>query len=242
MCSENIPYIEGYKNPGHIHRNLSSEVFEKYSESKILLVRDVRLYGIKNYINEVIKEIPELKNKNISVNMLMSKIYKLLIVPNNEVLRRINNRIKEIKIDNGISLVGIQVRMGGNLSDYKENFTFIQKGELDELITLIKKEIKKLETKGGKVNIYISSDSTFAINYIKMKINDYPIRYLNNERGHSRNGNTTIIENSLIDLYFLSKSNVLIRTKESSFGLMASYLRYPQKSIEYPNVNPYTRN
>lgn len=236
MIRENIPYIQGFINPEY-RKKISADIFKSYEDTPLLLVRDVRLLNINKFIIDVINTIPELKSKNIGVNMLLSKIYKLLIVPND----RINSKIKALNIDNDYSTIGVQVRMGGNLSDYKEKFTFMNETDLSELIPIIKKEIKALQTKNKEVIVYISSDSTYALNFIKRNLGDYKFCHLNNERGHSRIGNTTIIENSLTDLFMLAKSTVLIVTKGSSFGLMASYLRYPQRSIEYPYVNPYHR-
>ena len=101
--------------------------------------------------------------------------------------------------------------MGGGLADSKEKITFLTVRQLSQITTTIN------NIKQPNCAIYLSTDSTFALNYIRNKTNKN-INYMKVfNRGHSslKHNNKTVLsslEGAICDLGILSFSDELYYT------------------------------
>ena len=116
-------------------------------------------------------------------------------------------------------LIGLQIRTGGGLADFKDSASYIKMDKLDFVTDLLNTIIKKSELEDG--TIFLSTDSTVVQDHLKnmthkvMTADVYQI-------GHTARGRTdydnSFVKRAVIDLYLLSRCDYLIVTKGSSFG------------------------
>ena len=150
---------------------------------------------------------------------------------------------KHISILSQKKMIGIQMRLGGKKANYKEKL-FLGPNSVRLFIEKVR---KVMEIKGWKeedVNVFVSTDSNFALREVKKALNtpNHTIVYSTNEFsiGHSALGKTSaygekardgFINRAIIDLLILKESDYLIYSQGSSYGQMAYEL---QQAYRYP--------
>lgn len=174
---------------------------------------------------ELLKDIePKINLWNIRKNLI-----RLFLNPKQE-LSLLLSKEKQRILKNKYT-IGLQLRMGGNMSDTPElNYWGIPVSRLDDVISQLREEIHK-QNWTNNVQIYISSDSTKAIEYIRKKTrNDFPvIESLLYKRGHSSGvssiGNySTVMKKVISDFYYMSYCNKVIVSWQSLLGRMMCYM------------------
>lgn len=161
-----------------------------------------------------------LLQKNEPFSVAVHRISRFLFCPNNKIKKEINNLIHQL---NNKKRIAYQLRMGGDLADTKEKVTFLTVKKLPQITTIIN------NITVSNCAIYVSTDSTFALDYIRNNTNK-KIYYMNVfNRGYSslKHNNKTVLsslEGAIYDLGILSFSDELYYTQGSSYGLFASFL------------------
>ena len=133
---------------------------------------------------------------------------------------------------------GVQVRTGGNLANDFERTSMISEEAMHKIPSQIEDICKKHNVTYKDWNLYISSDSDRATNYIfdtfKSKFNViFSTKYT---RGHTSSGHlkSNSLMSAMIDVHILGSSDVLLTTKGSGFGRIASAMVYPHPSYFIP--------
>ena len=156
---------------------------------------------------------------------------------------------KHMKILREKKMIGIQMRLGGKKANYAEKL-FLGPKSVDVFIRKIEKYMQQKGWKREDVVVFVSTDSTFALNEVKKILNtpSYSMVYSANDFaiGHSALGKTltygdrqhaSFLNRAILDLLLLKESDYLIYSQGSSFGLIAYELqqayRYPVNATGY---------
>ena len=162
-------------------------------------------------------------------------LYKLLFQIVLSPVKSVKNEIEEEKrrLTRPYTF-GIQVRTGGNLANDFERTSMISEEALYRIPNQIEDICKKHNVTYSEWNLYISSDSDRATNYLfntfQSKFN--VIYSTKHARGHTSSGHlkTNSLMSALIDVHILGSSDILLTTRGSGFGRMASAMVYPHPS------------
>ena len=126
--------------------------------------------------------------------------------------------------------IGLQLRMGGAIADSPEEYVGIPFSRIEDVINQVREVIKEKKW-GKKVQVYISSDSSKTIQYIRNKTtNEFPVvESLLFEHGHSsshlvKNKYTNVMRKVISDMYYMSVCDYLLVSWQSSLGRMMCYL------------------
>ena len=133
---------------------------------------------------------------------------------------------------------GVQVRTGGNLANDFEELSMISEEAMYRVPSQILEICEKHNVVFSDWNLYVSSDSDRAINFLfntfKSVFNViYSTKY---PHGHTCPDyiRSTSLKSALIDVHILGSSDILLTTKGSGFGRMASAMVYPHPSYFIP--------
>ena len=133
---------------------------------------------------------------------------------------------------------GVQVRTGGNLANDFEELSMISEEAMYRVPSQILEICEKHNVTYKDWNLYVSSDSDRAINFLfntfKSVFNViYSTKY---PHGHTCPDyiRSTSLKSALIDVHILGSSDILLTTKGSGFGRMASAMVYPHPSYFIP--------
>ena len=122
------------------------------------------------------------------------------------------------------NVVAVHLRCGGYLADTKENSLFFTRKRLTQIPAQINRMIKRRKT----IQVmYLTTDSTFAENYIRSKYRKMKVYSLASyQRGHttSKSVSEDIVKRSILDLYLAAQAKHLVYTDRSSFSKTISYL------------------
>ena len=126
--------------------------------------------------------------------------------------------------------IGLQLRMGGSIADSPEEYVGIPFNRIEDVINQVRKVIKKKKWE-KKVQVYISSDSSKTIQYIRNQTkNEFPVvESLLFEHGHSsshlvKKKYVNVMRKVISDMYYMSISDYLLVSWQSSLGRMMCYL------------------
>ena len=152
-----------------------------------------------------------------------SLLSRLLLHPTREIISAI---LQVTNVNDFNSCIGIQIRMGGENAESKENFVFLTKEAVKYNIDQIKKRYKQKEI------FYISTDSPDIIPTVKSIL--YPheiIQFSKYKVGHSssayRNNTLDTIKRAISDAIVISNCNTLFLTNYSSYGHLIGWLSSP---------------
>ena len=163
-------------------------------------------------------------------------VYRILLNPSTELQNVIQNNKRLLFTRKYV--LGVQVRMGGCLADFHEIAQMMTMDQLRALPNTIVTMMRKWNYDSNNTVIYLSTDSTYAENYIRQKLGPkYEIGVSKTfKRSHSRTsaqGNDEPLKNALVDLYLLADTDALIVCKESTFGLAALSMTRAQHTLIY---------
>lgn len=134
--------------------------------------------------------------------------------------------------------IGVQLRMGGNYSDHPEPYVGVPFSRIDDVINQIKQVISDYHWQNN-VQVYISSDSSYTINYIRNKTRKmFPvIESLIYKHGHSVvfKSYVPVMNKVISDFYYMSISDYLLVTWPSSMGKMMCYISDEEKCHQVLN-------
>lgn len=112
--------------------------------------------------------------------------------------------------------VGLQVRFGGNLAEFNDTFTFIKKEHIGSVVEFVKSKLHSVTN----YTIYLSSDTKNAPKLLEPLNTTFLVADAF-EIGHTRKTNSRFLERAVLDLYVLSKCDILFITWLSSYGHLA---------------------
>ena len=179
---------------------------------------------------EIMKRLFHYGNENITHWNIRRDILRLFLNPSEYLQNQLENERKSlIKYEHTI---GLQLRMGGKLSDYRESYVGIPFSRIDDVISQVKSYIAMNHWENN-VQLYIASDSSFVINHIRNKTKDYlpVIESLLFKHGHSVESRDYIsVMNKVIsDFYYMSLCDYIFVTWPSSMGRMMCYFTDEEK-------------
>ena len=164
-------------------------------------------------------------------NYLYKHLFQIVLSPTNSVKNDIEEEKRRLTRP---YTFGVQVRTGGNLANDFEELSMICEEALYRVPSQIEDICKKHKIVYSEWNLYISSDSDRATNYLfdtfKSKFNViYSTKY---PHGHTCQEylKSTSLKSALIDVHILGSSDILLTTRGSGFGRMASAMVYPHPS------------
>ena len=162
-------------------------------------------------------------------------LYKIVLNPVESVKKEIEEEKRRLTRP---YTFGVQVRTGGNLANDYERTSMISEEAMHKIPSQIEDICKKHNVTYKDWNLYISSDSDRATNYLfdtfKSKFN--VIFSTKHTRGHTSSGHlkSNSLMSALIDVHILGSSDILLTTKGSGFGRIASAMVYPHPSYFIP--------
>lgn len=126
--------------------------------------------------------------------------------------------------------IGLQLRMGGNISDTPEKYVGIPFSRIDEVIDQVRTVIKRNGWEGN-VQVYISSDSSKTIQYIQEKTaKEFPVVESKlYKHGHTssflvKKDYANVMRKVVSDLYYMSICDYSIVSWPSSLGRLMCFL------------------
>ena len=161
-------------------------------------------------------------------------VYRILLNPSTELQNVIQNNKRLLFTRKYV--LGVQVRMGGCLADYHERSQMMTMAQLRSYPNTIVKVMRKWNYDSNNTVIYLSTDSTYAENYIRQKLGpNYEIGVTRTfKRSHSQNlRNDEPVKSALVDLYLLADTDALIVCEGSAFGLAALSITRARRTIVY---------
>ena len=191
---------------------------------KDVLLIDNRFYGseLKNSLNLNKLNHYKLAGKQLSWDDYRRVFYRLMSNPTPAMINVILEKRNELgPLEN---VVAVHLRCGGYLADTKENSLFFTRKRLTQIPAQINRMIKRRKT----IQVmYLTTDSTFAENYIRSKYRKMKVYSLASyQRGHttSKSVSEDIVKRSILDLYLAAQAKHLVYTDRSSFSKTISYL------------------
>lgn len=147
--------------------------------------------------------------------------------------------------------IGLQLRMGGKVSDSPElDYWGVPFSRLDDVIKQVLEVIESHHWKND-VQLYIASDSTKAVRYIQERVNGvFPVvestlfRRGHTRRRSSRKNYLSIMGQVLSDFYYISKSDHVIVSWQSTLGRMMCYAKNEdqcEKVLHWNSANKKVR-
>ena len=112
--------------------------------------------------------------------------------------------------------VGLQLRFGGKIAEYKEGYKFIKEEDIGRVIRFIRKKLRVVQN----YTIFLSSDSKRAPELLQSMNTTFVIADAF-EIGHTRGIGNRFMERAVLDLYILSKCDMLFTTMFSTYGNFA---------------------
>lgn len=187
--------------------------------------------------------IPDLNGKMQHArqgSLFRAAILPLIVSPQPYLCQVVN---KHIKILRQKKIIGIQMRLGGQKANYNEKL-FLGPKSIAVFLEKVERCIQQKGWKREEVYVFVSTDSTYALNEVKKALNipAYKMVYSVSEYmiGHSALGKTLIygdkqrdsfMNRAILDLLLLKESDFLIYSQGSSYGLIAYEL---QQAYRYP--------
>ena len=122
--------------------------------------------------------------------------------------------------------IGLQLRMGGDLANTYEDYRGVPLKRIDEVINQVR-NVTITKKWNGKVQLFISSDSSYVIELIRNKTrNEFPV--VSSQlfvKGHTEFIMSKDITRSvLVDMYYMSMADHVIVTWPSSLGRLMCFM------------------
>lgn len=156
-----------------------------------------------------------------------SVMLKLLLNPSQHVLHAVQDVLSPLP--SPWFAVSAHVRCAGKLADYKERTQMVTERQLVFVSNVIKYEFKGNHTNSNQA-VFLATDSEHALNKLTSLLK--PIQVISNQhihRGHSTLANQEVVESSMIDLFLLTRSEILVGVNRSGFSRVAGSLFYPKR-------------
>ena len=209
ICKGNLLCFKQKQNPTSLKR-------------QNVLFQDVRFYH--NEL-ETTWELRMLRNIGIaspadSWMSLKRKILRVVLNPSDELTQVILQERK--RIGPAEHQVGVHVRCAGKLSDYKESVRMVTVEQIPQFRFFAKQMLKSIASKQRYV--FLTTDSTYAENHFKKGMGDAKaITFSGYKRGHTSDKRVTDLsfKRSLVDLYLLVQSKMLVLTSKSGYSRIA---------------------
>ena len=173
-------------------------------------------------------------------NYLYKQLFHIVLSPSDSVKKDIEEEKQKLVRPHTF---GIQVRTGGNLANDFEKTSMISEEALHRIPDQILEICQKNDVIFSEWNLYISSDSDKATKYLletfQSKFNVvYSTKYKHGHTCPEYLKQTSLIS-ALIDLHILGDSDILLTTRGSGFGRIASAMVYPNPSYFIPVNRTY---
>lgn len=183
----------------------------------------VTCYDISQYILNCTNIMSDLKryNRLIPTDNIPNYLSRFLFRPKSYLANYGNSVISKLKG----TKVGIQLRFGGNLAYSKEKHSFLNPNKIDILLNRTKSILKEIKV---PYTVFLSSDSPLG----KTLLSSLHVPYISAEKyeiGHTSRNNYSHLQRAITDLYILSKCDIIIHTRYSSYGNMARVLSNPHR-------------
>lgn len=209
ICKGNLLCFKQKQNPTSLKR-------------QNVLFQDVRFYH--NEL-ETTWELRMLRNIGIaspadSWMSLKRKVLRVVLNPSDELTQVILQERK--RIGPAEHQVGVHVRCAGKLSDYKESVRMVTVEQIPQFRFFAKQMLKSIASKQRYV--FLTTDSTYAENHFKKGMGDAKtISFSGYKRGHTNSKRVTDLsfKRSLVDLYLLVQSKMLVLTSKSGYSRIA---------------------
>lgn len=157
-------------------------------------------------------------------------LYRLLTNPNSEIINILERTLIEYPIRN--QTLGLHIRSGGLLANWKEGTYWVTYEEMPFLIRFINKSIK---SRGFFNTLFITTDSNIVEKYIKNHISNITILDVNPyRRYHTTVGDSESFKSSIFDLYLSSLCKSIMYTPSSSFSYAILSISRSKSQIKLP--------
>lgn len=186
-----------------------------------VLLYDIRINGYELFTKEHIEKINKLNivDFKLTWDSFRRLVYRLISNPSNELQEAILHQQQIMEPTNEV--IGVHLRCGGQLADYKETPYWISPRELTEIPGIINAFYYKHHLH-RKPSIYLSTDSSKAESYLRKIMTNFTIYTLNHtvfERGHTCGKSKSIfVRSSLVDMYTVAETGYHIISYGSGFS------------------------
>ena len=161
------------------------------------------------------------------------KLFRLLLNPFPDMVKTIV--VAKHSLFHEQSVLGVQVRCAGLLSDNAEYAVKLDKEDLKMVPKMVRLASYPLRNK--KMVVLLSTDSKVAEEKLKASLQSFHVVTVKSfKRGHTtkHKASDDTIRRALLDLYLLAQSQALLVTQTSGFGEVAFYL----SDVQRMNVIP----
>ena len=241
-----VSCIQPFRSPLYLNvRELPKEncTFAKPSQytlssflNSTVMVTDCRLPDDMIYTkeNKIRLQANKVMKDKETVQDLQRILFRLLLNPIPPLQDMINSFKQKHYTKKNV--FAIHIRMGGCLADRKERSEMMSLHELEQLPSVIKNAMASWKYTAANTDLFLSTDSTYAENYIKNAMgNTYTV--LTSDvfrRGHTTsNPSALTVRRALVDLFLLADSDALFYCYGSKFGTVARMMARAQKVIMY---------
>lgn len=160
---------------------------------------------------------------------------RLFFHPNEVLCRHVNSHLENL---HKRYLIGLQIRLGGALANYREKLLMDSKG-LYKAIIAVKRHMQEKGLSEKDVFIFVSTDSDLAVKRVRANFGPDCV-YTVNEYGIYHSAAASIegnkkrwmdgIKRAILDLMILKDSDYLVYSRKSSFGKFAHELQHARTS------------
>ena len=215
--------------------NTTYDLRSSFSEDSVFYdVRSNPKY-IRNAGNLQLLKDSKILREGQNWNYLYKLLFQIVLTPTDSIKKEIEEEKRRLARP---YTFGVQVRTGGNLANDFEELSMISEEAMYRVPSQILEICEKHNVVFSDWNLYVSSDSDRAINFLfntfKSVFNViYSTKY---PHGHTCPDyiRSTSLKSALIDVHILGSSDILLTTKGSGFGRMASAMVYPHPSYFIP--------
>lgn len=187
------------------------------------------------------------QNRTLNDWDITQKILQLFLNPRKEIRDII--RLSEKILFHRTHRIGIQLRLGGQHAATQENFVGIPFDRLPEVADQISEKIYSLHFPLNDTVIYVSSDSIDSVIELRRLLDksllvvDFPLfAYghsdvnVNKEQSHIE-----VVNRILADFYFLTKSDFIFVTWQSSLGRLMCNMKNKKDCGKVLNLNKVSK-
>lgn len=165
---------------------------------------------------------PRLGNLDVQAFFLLSKVLRTYVVPHPDVLDEVNAALAPYA---GRYLVGMHIRCGNPLSDFRDQSTFIRSGRLSAFSRCVK-GIESAE-KSRAIALVLASDSTRAKKTIlshnpKLEVASKKGRAVHTMLKSGQKPPSRGVKDVFVEMLLLARCQKLIGTQRSTFSLCAA--------------------
>ena len=160
-----------------------------------------------------------------SVKYTKHMISRFIFCPNEIIKDNIYNLVSQME---NKTIIGIQIRTGGNGANSKEQTSFLRVEDLPRITLLVEQLMQPSRA------IYVSTDSNYVLEYLNNSTKHHIYFMKNFGRGHSspvhnKESVVSALEGAICDLGVLSFAKELYITRKSSYGGLAYLLSSSNK-------------